>query len=74
MSRTTAGPPPPISSILAEIFLQHLEKTRILTNIDTHSQKYYIGTCMFMATYFYTKGNTRQYEHLLTHIKKSTKT
>ena len=29
----------PISSILAEVFLQHLEKTKIFTNNDRHSHK-----------------------------------
>ena len=29
----------PISSILAEVLLQHLEKTKILTNNDRHSHK-----------------------------------
>ena len=60
----------PISSILEEVFLQHLEKTKILTNNDRHSHKIlywhrYVDDILILY-----RGNKRQCEQLITHINK----
>ena len=51
----------PITTIPAEIFLQHLGKTRILTNIDRHSHKIYWHSYTDDIIHLY-KGSTRQCE------------
>ena len=56
----------PISSILAEVFLQHLEKTKILTNNDRHSHKILYWHRYADDILILYRGNKRQYEQLLT--------
>ena len=60
----------PISSILAEVFLQHLEKTKILTNNDRHSHKILYWHRHIDDILILYRWNKRQCEHLLTHINK----
>ena len=58
------------SSILAEVFLQHLEKTKILTNNGRYSYKIlywhrYVDDILILY-----RGSKRQCEKLLMHINK----